>query len=353
MNTRSLRLLVFSLTVVSCGNDEKIEAKKSAESGNLFVAPSHFPKPVYDTDKFPVTKEGFALGKMLFFDDILSADSTISCGACHQQPFAFTHHLHDVSHGIKDRLGTRNAPSLQNMVWQKEFMWDGGVHNLDLQPIAPIENPVEMDNKLSKVIQKLNNTLRYKAMFKSAFDTEEITTERFLNALTQYVTMLVSSKSKYDNYLQGKASLSSDELKGLQILQTKCSPCHSGVFFTDNSFRNNGLPATQADDKGRYDITQKEEDKYKFKVPSLRNIMKTGPYMHDGRFSTILKVLNHYDNDMKATQNIDTLFTKTSKTGIELSEEEKAKIIIFFQTLTDNSFLSDTSLALNFNKTFR
>jgi len=306
-----------------------------------FQKPSNFPDPVYNINANPVTKEGFELGRALFYEPMLSRDNTISCGSCHIQTAAFTHHGHDLSHGIDDLLGKRNAQPIQNLAWQTSFMWDGGVYDLDLQPIAPIENPVEMGHTLGAALQKLRGSSKYAPLFQKAFGTTEITSARMLQALSQFMVMMVSANSKYDQVKRGEgAKFTDEELQGYAIFQSKCGNCHQEPLFTDNSFRNNGL-ATRPTDLGRWEVTAQERDKYTFKVPSLRNVMLTAPYMHDGRILSIDGVLNHYTNGVQNTQNLDPSLVNGSMLGIPLTADEKVKIKAFLATLTDQTFIQD------------
>lgn len=304
-----------------------------------FVAPASFPTPTYNFTNNPVTENGFALGKKLFYDGRLSRNGTISCGSCHISYSAFTHHGHDVSHGIDDKLGTRNAPAVQNMAWMDMFFWDGGVHQLDMLSFNPIANPVEMDESVANVLEKLKQDAQYPKMFKAAFGSEEINSMRMMQALSQFMCMLISANSKYDQYKQGKVEFSAAEKRGLDLFQQKCATCHSGELFTDQSFRNNGLATTA--DSGRAHITLNASDRYKFKVPSLRNVGKTAPYMHDGRLGTLNSVLNHYQKNVQQTPNLDPLLTN----GISMTDAEKADIIEFLYTLSDETFVRDTLFA--------
>jgi cytochrome c peroxidase len=305
-------------------------------------APVNFPSITYNTQKNPVTTKGFELGRSLFYDGILSRDGTISCGSCHQQGAAFSHRGHIVSHGIDDKLGTRNAPPIMNLAWQKYFLWDGGVHDLDLQPVAPIQNPVEMDEKLERVLDKLRNHESYPDKFDQAFGSNEINTERLLKALSQFMVTLVSGNSRYDKYKRGEGEvLTSDEIEGLNLVQQKCASCHSTDLFTDLSFRDNGLDETTKTDYGRYAITLKETDRFKFKVPSLRNAEVTAPYMHDGRFRNLDMVLDHYAEGVHNNANLDPLLKQGDVLGISLTKDDKARIIAFIKTLTDQQFLRD------------
>jgi len=309
----------------------------------LFAIPANFPKPVYDFAKNPITQSGFELGRELFYEGDLSRDGTISCAECHSQTSGFTHHGHDVSHGIDNLRGIRNAPPIQNMAFQKEFFWDGGVFDLDLFSIAPIENPVEMDEKLGNVLEKLRKKEKYATLFQKAYGSKEITTERFLKALSQFMNSLVSANSRYDKYVRKEVggTLSEEELEGMEIFKQKCASCHSGELFTDQSYRNNGLAVYNAEDTGRHRITQKDSDKYKFKVPSLRNVEITGPYMHDGRFYTLEAVLRHYNESVLDIPTLDPSLKNGQKLGIQTTLDEQKKLIAFLKTLTDSEFLKN------------
>ena len=327
----------------------------------LFNAPAHFPKPVYALERNPVTQAGFELGRTLFYDGSLSRDGSVSCGECHRQDFAFTHHGHDLSHGIDNLSGVRNSLPLQNLAWERNLTWDGGVFDLDLFPIVPIENPVEMDEKTGNVLQKLRRSKTYPALFKRAYGSDSITTDRFLKALSQFMLTLVSDNSRYDQFRRGEGVLLTDgERAGLTTFEQKCAGCHAGELFTDGRFRNNGLPAIERsqlvvkvvkgqktqflepfDDLGRAVITERDADKYTFRVPSLRNVEVTKPYMHDGRFATLEQVLDHYAGGVSATPNLDPLLTKSGKPGIPLTDVEKRNLIAFLKTLTDHAFLTN------------
>ncbi|MFN8355194.1 MAG: cytochrome c peroxidase [Spirosomataceae bacterium] len=319
---------------------------EQTDPATLFSVPDNFPQPTYHFETNPITPAGVELGKALFNETLLSRDGSISCAECHQQSAGFTHHGHDVSHGIDNQKGTRNSLPLQNLAWEKEFFWDGGVGDLDLFPIAPIENPLEMDEKTGKVLEKLRKTENYPVLFKKAFGTSEITGARFLQALSQFMLTLVSANSNYDKYVRNEGvTFSEDEKQGLALFQQKCASCHTGTLFTDHSYRNNGLTIQGSMDVGRFRITENPTDKYKFKVPSLRNVAVTKPYMHDGRFYTLDDVLNHYAEGVQATPNLDPLLIQNGRRGIPLTEVEKRQIIAFLNTLTDQEFLTNKRFA--------
>lgn len=323
-----------------------------------WTKPSYFPDPVYDLSQNPLTVEGVELGKFLFYDGILSRTDNIGCGTCHQQQAAFTHHGHDLSHGVDDKIGTRNAPSVQNMAWNTSFFWDGGVHDMDMVPAVPIQNKVEMDERVANVIEKLRKTpvagvtkqVDYPKMFKAAFGSDSITADRMMQALSQFMMTMVSATSRYDYFVRGDASaLTAQEKDGLSVFKQKCASCHAGELFTDQKFRNNGLAPNRINDQGRYTITLNADDRLKFKVPSLRNVGLTAPYMHDGRFTTLEQVLGHYANDkpgskdsIYASPTLDPLLNVAGqKRGISLTNAEKQSIIAFLKTLNDDDFIKD------------
>jgi cytochrome c peroxidase len=311
-----------------------------------WIKPANFPDPIYDFENNPLTVEGVALGKALFYDGKLSQNGIITCDFCHQPATAFAHTDHALSHGIEDKIGTRNVPAIQNVAWSPHFFWDGGVVDLDLLPIAPIQNPVEMGDTMANVLKKVQKDGRYPALFKAAYGSDQITNERFLKALSQFMLTMVSANSQYDKYVRKETggNLSTQELRGLALFQEKCASCHKGELFTDQSFRNNGLPPSptnQLPDPGRYSITLRDSDKNKFHVPSLRNVAITVPYMHDGRFNTLEAVLKHYASGMEDNPQLDPLFRQNNRVGIPLTASEQQDIIAFLRTLTDYDFITN------------
>lgn len=347
------RLVYFMILIVfiSC-NDEEFgsDSYEDLQQQNFdpvyldLEIPSNFPEPTYDIENNRPTQAGFELGKKLFYDGRLSSTGVISCGFCHIQDFAFTHHTHIVSHGVNGALGTRNAPSLQNMMFMESFNWDGSVSHLDLQPIVPITAEVEMNETVTNVLQKLKNDPDYINAFKQAFENGEIDTNNMLKAISQFVITMVSGNTKYDRVMRNEGNtFTSAELSGKSAFEQKCAGCHAGSLFTDQTYRNNGLPIDpQYNDIGFKRVTGEETDKYKFRVPSLRNIAVTFPYMHDGRFQNLRDVLDFYDNGVEPTENLDEqLIQDNGQLGISLTEEEKDQIIAYLNTLTDDDFLLD------------
>ena len=305
-----------------------------------FKIPTGWPKPNYDFSKNPLSEEGFQLGRQLFYDPILSKDSTISCASCHLQATGFTHVDHSLSHGIDGKIGTRNSMTMMNLAWSKTFMWDGGVNHLDVQALNPITSSVEMNETLKNVVLKLQKSDKYKSMFLAAFGDENITGQHVLKALSQFELMLVSSNSKYDKVMRKEALFTNQEQNGYQLFKTNCASCHSEPLFTNGKYENNGITIdTTLNDIGRQRITEKSEDYLKFKVPTLRNIQFTNPYMHDGRFLKLTEVIKHY-NSIENNTNLPKQLQKP----MNLTDNERVDLVAFLLTLTDNEFL--------FNKRF-
>ncbi len=335
--------MILCLHWLGCKVDPSFEVSPSGADVSFYI-PEGWPKPVYQFEGNPLTKDGFELGRKLFYDVRLSRDNTVSCGTCHQQFAAFANLDHAQSHGIDGKFGIRNAQGLFNLNWHPDLFWDGRVSDLVHQPLRPIADPVEMDEKVEYIIEQLNSDATYRNMFRLAFGSETATTDNMLKALAQFMGAMISDDSKYDRHIRGEngGSLTAAESNGLSLFRTHCASCHKEPLFTDFSFRNNGLtPDPAFNDKGRAGVTGKDEDNYRFKVPSLRNVGATRPYMHDGRFETLDQVLEHYRNGIHSAPNLDTLLT----TGISLTDTEKQDIISFLHTLTDYTFIKDERFA--------
>ncbi len=344
MRLTKLRIVFFSILLLVILNgfvsDNPFYAieQKDVE----LVIPKGFPKPVYDFKKNKLSPEAFKLGRRLFYDPLLSKDNFTSCASCHLRFAAFAHIDHALSHGVGNRIGKRNVPAIQNLIWKDTYMADGGVNHLDLQPIVPMTSEDEMGETLENVINKLQRDSVYPGLFKQAFGDSIITTSNMMKSLSQFVGLMISSDSKYDKVLEGKETFNENETNGLKIFRARCENCHKEPLFTDNSYRNNGIiPDAKLNDVGRKLITGLESDKYKFKVPSLRNIAMTYPYMHDGRFNTLEEVGSHYSDGKFYSTGFDKSLAKT--TG--MTESEKIDLIIFLRTLTDKTFLYDRRFA--------
>ncbi len=304
-----------------------------------FKVPAGWPKPptnIYANNK--LTEQGFQLGKRLFYDGRLSKDGFTSCASCHQQFASFATYDHDLSHGINNSFTTRNAPALVNLAWMKEYHWDGGINHIEVQPLSPITAKNEMGEKLDSIIFKLKKDTSYLRMFKAAFGSPVINSQRILKALAQFTGNLVSYNSKYDKVQRGEASFNRYELNGYNIFKTHCAGCHKEPLFTDYSYRNNGLTLNRFNDIGRETITGLAKDSLKFKVPTLRNVQVTFPYMHDGRLFSLYKVVEHYRTGIQTDQ---PTLDSSLKNRINISTKEKNDLVFFLYTLTDSSFIKD------------
>ncbi len=307
-----------------------------------FEAPNNFPKPFYDFDKNPLSVEKIKLGKMLFYDPILSSDSTISCSSCHSPFNSFAHTDHDLSHGIHDSIGTRNAPALMNLAWQTLFMWDGAINHLDMQALAPISHAAEMNESIKNVVEKLSRQKTYKEEFAKIYVDKNITGERVLKCLSQFQLTLVSANAKYDKVKRQEDTFTKKEQKGYTLYQKKCSNCHAEPLFSTYEFANNGLEIdTTLNDYGRWMVTKNSADSLKFKIPTLRNLSFTYPYMHDGRFAKLRDVLNHYTDEIIQSPTL----APQLQNKLSLTSNEKTELIAFLLTLNDKEFV--------FNENFR
>ena len=299
--------------------------------------PKGWPQPKYDFKKNSLTEESFQLGRHLFYDPILSRDNTISCSSCHLQQTGFTHVDHQLSHGIEGKIGTRNSMAIINLAWNKDFMWDGGVNNLEVQAINPITSPTEMDEKLENVVAKLQNSPKYRTLFTKAYGDDKVTSQRLLKALAQFTVMLKSSNSKYDKVMRKEENFTQQEQRGYDLFKTNCATCHKEPLFADDRFEKNGLALDETlNDLGRIKITGKTEDKMRFKIPTLRNIQFTFPYMHDGRLKTLTEVIKHYNS-----LGNDKSLPKELAKPMNLSDNDRVDLVAFLQTLTDKEFLFD------------
>ena len=303
-----------------------------------FTYPSGWPQPRYNFKTHPLSEEGFQLGRRLFYDPILSKDSTISCSSCHLQATGFTHVDHSLSHGINGSIGSRNSSTIMNLAWNQFFMWDGGVNHIEVLALAPITNLQEMGESMTHVVQKLNSSKFYRQKFQELYNDSVITGQHLLLAITQFIIQLNTFNSKYDKVMRHEIGIefTQQELNGLKLFRANCASCHTEPLFTNGNFENNGLPIdTNLKDIGRIKITQLKQDSLKFKVPTLRNIQFTQPYMHDGRFKKLSEVINHYTIEKEISS---TLSNKLAR-PIKLNPNEKIDLIAFLYTLTDKEFL--------------
>ena len=345
-------LITAAIFIASCKDDDGNEPVGVVQDNTPYMLSyGNFPAPNIATDN-QLTQQGVKLGRMLFYEKMLSADGTQACASCHFQEFAFTDSA-KFSTGIRGEKGGRNAISVFNMAWnENRFFWDGRADLLRHQSLLPIQDELEMDETLENVVKKLSESQMYKDQFIRVFGTDEITSEKMSLAMEQFMNSITSTNSKYDEFLQDSTVFSESEKRGFQLFTTDynpffpkesgadCQHCHSGLNFENDKYMNNGLDATFADD-GREKATEDPADKGKFKVTSLRNIALTAPYMHDGRFKTLEEVVDHYNEQIKASATLDPALEQTREKGLFLTEQDKKDLVAFMKTLTDKDLTTN------------
>ncbi|OON67305.1 cytochrome-c peroxidase [Hymenobacter sp. CRA2] len=342
--TAPLAAVLAGLLMAGCQPDADVQQPAEAVPGS--VLPGNFPTPVYALEQNSPDRATFELGRRLFYDKRLSGDGTVACSSCHLQPAAFADPGRAFSTGVQGRLGTRNTPPLQNLRWRRTLLWDGGASNLEVMPLAPLTNPLEMDGSLAGALQTLNADAYYRRRFAAVYGEGPINSQQFLRALAQYLAGLTSANSRYDHYVRREGgAFDATELRGLAIFRANCASCHATDLFTDESFRNNGLDRSFPADSGRAHITGRRGERGLFKVPSLRNVALTAPYMHDGRFPTLGAVLAHYDHGVVESATLDPALRRPDGSlGIPLSAQQQAELLAFLQTLTDEPLLTNPQL---------
>ena len=303
-----------------------------------------FPVPALPRDN-PLIQERVALGERLFHDPAFSRDGSLSCASCHPRAHAFADPRR-FSLGMEGRAGTRQGMPLFNLAWKTSFFWDGRAPSLRAQALMPVEDHLEMDEKIDNVVAKLQKTAS--AAFDKAFGTPEVTPQRIGLAIENFLLTLTSHDARFDRVMRGEEKFTPAEQHGFELfmmereprmgtLGADCFHCHGGALFTDHQFRNNGLPFDEAD-LGRFRVTRSALDRGAFATPSLRNIAITAPYMHDGRFATLEQVLDHYSEGVQRTETLDPNLAKHPDGGLHLTKEEKQAVIAFLKTLTDRAF---------------
>ncbi len=331
-----LRIFLLAFFVSSCSNDDYEPILYDNPELPLEI-PIGFPELNNSFYTNKPTKYGVALGKKLFFEKRLSRDNSISCASCHIQSNAFADN-HPQAIGIEGRIGLRNTPPIQNLVFIRFYNWDGSKLILENQPIVPIITHEEMDSSILEVIEKIQNDASYNELFEKTFGDENITPERIYKSIAQYEYTLVSANSKYDKVKRNEVTFTENERQGYQIFQQKCATCHNTELFTDQSFRNIGFPInTNSNEAGRARVTGNMDDYMSFRVPSLRNVAYTAPYGSFGQFATLKDVLDYFDNGVIAAENLDPVF-KNNGNRIPLTEQEKEHLILFMKTLSDVEF---------------
>ncbi|MDB5274669.1 MAG: Cytochrome-c peroxidase [Chitinophagaceae bacterium] len=349
--TRPAKCKVLVCLVLTCILFQSFYLISKDEDVYTFVYPSYFGSTIQKKDT--LKKSVVQLGRFLFYDKRLSGNNTVSCASCHQQKFAFTDPK-ALSEGVNGAT-TRNSISLTNLMWHGMYFWDGRSKTLEEQALIPIQNKIEMDQDLDSLLVELNRIPLYKKLFAKAYVDKKITKEHIATAIAQFEKTIVSSGSRFDQFLSGdKEVLTEEEKKGYVLFTTipdartgkrgaGCSLCHSSNLLHEQNIRNNGLDSTFKD-QGVGDISKNHDDIGKFKVPSLRNIAVTAPYMHDGRFQTLEAVLNHYSHGIKMSPSVSSFLPYMSNMeegkSLQLDPTEIKSIIAFLNSLTDKSLLN-------------
>ncbi|WP_232539156.1 cytochrome-c peroxidase [Chitinophaga tropicalis] len=301
--------------------------------------PSYFGNRINIPEDNPLTEEGVRLGRMLFYETALSSGNRISCASCHKQELAFTDGL-QFSIGVDGTPTPRNSMSLANLLWVRNFFWDGRAEGLEKQAETPLTNPHEMGQALAISAQKLQQSPIYPALFRDAFGSNVITDNKIVKALSQFERTLISSNSTYDQYLRGEYQPTASELNGITLFfdpgGAGCGHCHGGPKTFSELFHNNGLDSIP-EDAGRKAITGQEYDNGRFRVATLRNIALTAPYMHDGRFKTLEEVADHYSDHIQASATLSPFLENRQK----LTMQEKKDLVAFLHLLTDSTFITD------------
>lgn len=337
---KGLSILTIFILLISCNNDHYEPAPIDNPQLTLNI-PLGFPELNASLNANRPTKYGVELGEKLFHEKRLSADNTISCSSCHIQGNAFADNNAQAI-GIQNRVGLRNVPAIQNMIFMKFYNWDGNILQLENQPLVPIITHEEMGSSILEVISKIKDDLLYKGLFRKVFGDETVTPERIYKSIAQYEYTLISANSKYDKVKRNEGeAFTENEAQGYRTFQEKCASCHSTAIFTDQSFRNIGFPVnSNTNEAGRGRVTGKPEDYMSFRVPSLRNVEYTAPYGSYGQFPTLRAVLDYFDKGVLEADNLDPVF-KNNRNRIPLTEQEKANLILFMKTLSDREFVKN------------
>ncbi len=346
---RCLFVLLGFVVVSSCGKD-KVGYKPTPYKLSI---PSHFPDMNIPADN-PMTVEGVELGRYLFYEKRLSGNDQMSCGTCHTPYTSFSDSA-KYSTGIDGIKGNRNAMALINLGWDSFFFWDGRATSLEQQILEPVPNPIEMHLSWKEAISKLKKDTYYRNQFYKAFGVEDFDSTHAAKAIAQFIRTMISGSSKFDvmykiennkplSASEQTVNIDAEEWAGYDLFKNlngaDCFHCHNGPLMRVSKFSNNGLDFTFVD-LGRGAVTNNPNDNGKFKVPTLRNIALSAPYMHDGRFKNLDEVIEHYSSGIHASSTIDPLIEFSSQGGVQLNAQEKYLLKRFLMTLTDNSFVNN------------
>jgi len=321
---------------MACQKENELPAPPAEEK--ILVIPEGFPEPVFPLDN-EFTKARWELGKKLFYDPILSRDSSISCASCHLAENAFSDKV-DFSLGVEETIGTRNSPTLANVAYHPYYTREGGIPTLEMQILVPIQEHNEFDFNVVLIVEKLQKDAAYQQMAKATYDRGGMDAFVLTRAISTFERSLISGNSRYDQYFfQSNNNVFTDaEIRGMDLFfgeKTGCSNCHNDFNFTNYAFENNGLYEDYSD-PGRFRLTGDENDRAKFKVPTLRNIELTAPYMHDGSMETLEEIISHYETGGKNHSNKSQLLQPFT-----LTETERSELILFLKTLTDEAFVDN------------
>lgn len=342
MKHRLLTFCILSLLFTSCRHEET----PFVTTPYVIDAPSYFPNKTNIPSDNPMTVEGVALGKKLFYDGRLcgrtAPDTLVCCATCHHQENSFeiggdltnTHHV---------------MLPLVNLVWNTTGLgWNGSVGSIEEMVYLAVTADNEINGDTAQIASFLQNTTDYPPLFKKAFGSSDITFVNIERAIAQFVRSLVSYNSKFDRYLKGEEQLTQDELNGYLLFVTEegadCFHCHGGggnALFTTNLFYNNGLDTVFNDPSDRFAITGDPMDKGAYKAPTLRNVTFTGPYMHDGRFETLDNVIDFYSEGVHNSLQVSPLMHHVMQQGVQLTDQEKQQLKAFLSTLEDDSFITN------------
>ena len=361
--------LVGASLAASCGKEEPdVDDDGGGTVGTPYTlqVPSNLP-PMFIPPDNPMTVEGVALGRYLFYEERLSGDNTMSCSSCHAPAYAFTDEGNAVSTGIDGISGTRSSMALINLGWGQSFFWDGRAATLENQILRPVRDPIEMHETWPNAMNELQGDSAYPGLFNAAFGTSTIDSLLSAKAIAQFLRTMISGNSPWDKFRRGEGGIPIDAQEGYTLFKIEggplglpiilpagdtvwgaggadCFHCHleaSGLF-TDEQFHNNALDPEPFADLGRGAITGDPFDNGKFKVPTLRNIMLTAPYMHDGRFATIEDVLDHYNDGGHPSTTVDPFMKFTDpELTLELDATKRTQINAFLNSLTDMEFVEN------------
>ena len=331
---------------------------KSVERRYERLSREGWPKPILVFSNGVNVDAEIALGRVLFYDESLSADGKVSCGSCHTSYTAFAHVDHKLSHGVFDREGRRNAPALMNLAWQSGFMWDGAIQHLELQSMAPIAAHTEMGMSLQDYLNGIKQNPRYQTLFALAYPNQPISLPLALKAIARFELTFVSDQSRYDSMRRQQISFTQQENRGYALFQKFCAACHAEPLFTRPGYEYNGWAdglngmdsagvVVSGLDRGRALVTGLVNDAYHMKIPTLRNVEVSFPYMHNGGFQSLYQVVKNYSGKRLVVRGDGGGSGNSGDSGegqrkvidISLDANERVDLVAFLMTLTDRKFL--------------